>query len=78
LVFASGGLKNGLDIAKTLALGAVLGGMAGPLIRAADAGYTRLRDLIDLTITEIRICLFACGKPDLQSFNRSVLLPPEE
>jgi isopentenyl-diphosphate delta-isomerase len=77
LVFASGGLKNGLDIAKTLALGAALGGMAGPFIRAADAGYTRLRDLVLLTISEIRICLFACGKSDLKSFDRSVLLPLE-
>ncbi|MEL7645492.1 MAG: type 2 isopentenyl-diphosphate Delta-isomerase [Anaerolineaceae bacterium] len=76
LIFASGGLQNGLDIAKTLALGATLGGMAGPFIRAADVGYTRLRDLIKVIIEEIRICLFACGKSDLNSFDRSVLLPP--
>lgn len=78
LVFASGGLQNGLDIAKTLALGATLGGMAGPVLRAADAGYTRLRELIKTLVAEIRICLFACGKRDLNSFDRSVLLPPVE
>ena len=78
LLFASGGLQNGIDIAKTLALGATLGGMAGPFIRAADAGYTRLRDLIKMTIAEIRICLFACGRRDLNSFDRSVLLPPAD
>ncbi len=78
VLFASGGLKNGIDIAKTLALGAKLGGMAGPFIRAADAGYTRLRDLMKLTIAEIRVCLFACGKSSLSNFDRSVLLRTEK
>jgi len=78
LIFASGGLQNGIDIAKCLALGATLGGMAGPFIRAADTSYTQLRDLIKLTIAQVRICLFACGKPNLNSFDRSVLLPPAE
>jgi len=31
-VFASGGLKDGLDIAKCIALGASLGGMAGQFL----------------------------------------------
>ena len=30
-IFASGGIKDGLDIAKCIALGATLGGMAGQL-----------------------------------------------
>ena len=34
-VFASGGIKDGLDIAKCIALGATLGGMAGQFLKAA-------------------------------------------
>ena len=34
-IFASGGLKDGLDIAKCIALGATLGGFAGQFLKAA-------------------------------------------
>ncbi len=37
-VVASGGLRNGMDLAKAVGLGAWLGGYALPLIRAVDAG----------------------------------------
>ena len=36
-VFASGGLQDGIDIAKCLALGATLGGMASPFLKSC--GY---------------------------------------
>ncbi len=35
LVFASGGLRDGIDVAKCIALGASLGGMASPFLKAA-------------------------------------------
>lgn len=34
-IFASGGLKDGLDIAKCIAMGATLGGLAGQFLKAA-------------------------------------------
>ena len=37
--FASGGLKDGLDIAKCIALGATLGGMAESLPKSRDGFY---------------------------------------
>ncbi|MCA9986294.1 MAG: type 2 isopentenyl-diphosphate Delta-isomerase, partial [Anaerolineales bacterium] len=37
-VFASGGIRNGIDVAKCIALGANLVGIAGDFLRAADAG----------------------------------------
>ena len=35
-IIASGGLRDGIDIAKCIALGAIAGGMAGPFLKAAD------------------------------------------
>jgi isopentenyl-diphosphate delta-isomerase len=74
-VFASGGLQNGIDLAKSLALGATLGGIAGPLLRAANEGYDQLSKMIVLILEELRICMFATGKKSLTEFDESVILP---
>lgn len=73
LIFASGGLTNGIEVAKCLALGARLGGMAGPFLRAANQGQDNLFDFVRKTIEEIRLCLFLTGKSNLESFDQSVL-----
>jgi isopentenyl-diphosphate delta-isomerase len=74
-VFASGGLQNGIDLAKSLALGATLGGIAGPLLRAANEGYDQLSKTITLILEELRICMFATGKKTLAEFDESVIAP---
>jgi isopentenyl-diphosphate delta-isomerase len=64
-VFASGGLKDGLDIAKALALGATLGGMAGPFLKAAAINTDNVVETIRLTQRQIEIAMFACGAGSL-------------
>ncbi len=66
-IIASGGLRAGLDIAKSIALGAQLGGMAGPFLRAAVDSSEAVSDLIDQTLRELRVCMFATGSRDLES-----------
>ena len=73
MIFASGGLRNGLDIAKCLALGAKLGGMAGLFLRAAAIDYDHLLRTIQRLSHEIQICLFATGKQNLHDFDHSVI-----
>ena len=74
IVFASGGLRSGVDIAKSIALGARLGGMAGPFLKAASRS---VEDTI-LTIREIRkeiqVCMFATGAGNLQSLHETPLI----
>jgi isopentenyl-diphosphate delta-isomerase len=60
-VFASGGLKNGLDIAKCLALGATLGGMAGPFLKAAAISTENVVEKLKLTRRQIQVAMFAAG-----------------
>jgi isopentenyl-diphosphate delta-isomerase len=60
-IIASGGLRNGIDIAKCLALGASIGGMAGPFLKAASHSMDEIIKLIHLFKNEIRICMFATG-----------------
>jgi isopentenyl-diphosphate Delta-isomerase len=67
-IIASGGLLSGVDIAKCLALGAVLGGMAGPFLKTAAISPEKTLDEINLVKQEIRICMFSTGSASLASF----------
>lgn len=60
-IFASGGLRNGLDIAKCIALGATLGGMAGPFLKAAVESLEAVLDEIKIAQTELQIAMFGIG-----------------
>ena len=60
-VFASGGLKDGLDIAKCIALGASLGGMAGPFLKAAAISTRSVVQMMKLTKRQIEVTMFAAG-----------------
>ena len=64
-LFASGGIRNGVDIAKTISLGASLAGMAGPFLKAAAQSPEAVLQVIGRTIREIQISMFACGAKDL-------------
>ncbi len=61
ILIASGGLRNGVDVAKALALGAQLAGIAHPLLRlatqSAEAVVGYLREIIE----ELRIAMFCTG-----------------
>jgi isopentenyl diphosphate isomerase/L-lactate dehydrogenase-like FMN-dependent dehydrogenase len=49
VILASGGLKDGLDIAKFVALGASLGGMAGQFLKAAAVSTEETVEIMKLT-----------------------------
>lgn len=70
-IFASGGLKDGLDIAKCLALGATLGGMAGPFLRAAASSPAKILQAIELINRQLQITMFATGARTIVDLNQS-------
>lgn len=66
VIIASGGLRHGLDIAKTLWLGADLGGMAGAILRhLEDEDHSlhpdRLLSALEEICSQIQIALFLSG-----------------
>ena len=69
-IFASGGLRDGIDVAKCIALGATLAGMAGPLLRAAATSTHQATAAIRLIAQQLRVTMFATGAPNLQSLGR--------
>ncbi len=64
-LIASGGLRDGLDVAKAVALGATLAGLAGALLRAAAQSTEAAVEEIDILVRTLRICMFAIGAADL-------------
>jgi len=60
-ILASGGLKDGLDIAKCIALGATLGGMAGQFLKAAAISTKSAVQMMKLTKRQIEVTMFASG-----------------
>jgi isopentenyl-diphosphate Delta-isomerase len=70
-LIASGGLKDGVDIAKAIALGATLGGFALPFLRAADTSTAAVTELVELTIAQLRTVMFCTGNIDLHALKTS-------
>ena len=64
-LIASGGLRSGIDLAKVLALGADLGGLAGPFLKAADVSAQAVVDLAAEIADAMRIVLFCLGIPNI-------------
>jgi isopentenyl-diphosphate Delta-isomerase len=60
-LIASGGVRNGTDIAKALTLGADAVGVAGPLVRAAAAGEGALEETVAVILEELRLVMFCVG-----------------
>jgi isopentenyl-diphosphate Delta-isomerase len=65
-LIASGGIQNGLDIAKCIALGAKLGGMAGKVLKAAKEGTEEIIELLKLTQRQIQLTMFAAGASKIE------------
>ena len=61
VVVASGGLRCGMDMAVSLALGADLVAMAKPFLEAAQDGVERVVDTIESLILELQIICFCTG-----------------
>ena len=74
-VIASGGLRHGVHLAKALALGAGLGAMALPFIRAVMAGGLEgAVALIGRIEHELRTAMTLCGAPTLAALRRAPLM----
>ncbi|WOD39969.1 type 2 isopentenyl-diphosphate Delta-isomerase [Nodosilinea sp. E11] len=75
-LIASGGLRHGLDVAKTLALGADLAGLAMPFLRAASESEAAVAALADVLTAEITTVLFCTGQENVAGLRQPGVLEP--
>jgi len=60
-VIASGGVRTGIEVAKAIALGADLAGMALPLLKPAIIGEEKILEVLKLLIAELKTAMFLSG-----------------
>ena len=64
-VFASGGVRNGIEAAIAIALGADLVGLARPFLEAAARSEEAVIEAAGLIVEQLRVAMFCCGAGDL-------------
>ena len=73
-LIASGGLRDGIDVAKCVALGAGLAGLAGPFLRAAAVSGEAASEAITEIARELRIAMFAAGAGSIAQLQSTPLV----
>lgn len=69
---ASGGIRNGLDVAKTVALGASVAGMAGHFLRLVQTlGTKECLEQVDSLHHQLKIAMVALGTSTLEELRRT-------
>jgi isopentenyl-diphosphate delta-isomerase len=68
---ASGGLRNGLEVAKCIALGASMAAMAYPFLRAAAQSRESLFAFADTILAELRSTMFLVGAKNVGALSSS-------
>ena len=74
-ICATGGVSNGLMIAKSLTLGATCGGIARSFLQAhAEGGYSGARRRVEQVIQEVRIAMLLTGSQTIEQMQKKKFL----
>ncbi len=73
-IIASGGIRDGVDAAKAIRLGADLVGQAAGVLAAAIEGPDAIAAHVDVLVTQLRIVCFCTGSADLAQLKHAALL----
>ena len=75
-IVASGGIRNGVEVAKCLALGADLAGLASPLLKAAARSAEEAERALEVIGRQLRIAMFCVGARDINALRHTPHLHP--
>jgi isopentenyl-diphosphate delta-isomerase len=64
-LIASGGIETGIDVAKCIALGADLVGLAWPLLRPALLSSQAVIEALEVIVETLRVAMFCTGTSDI-------------
>jgi isopentenyl-diphosphate delta-isomerase len=72
-LIASGGIRSGVDMAKSIALGADLAALGQPLLAAALDSADKVVELLAGVIHELKVSMLCVGSKDLRELRRAPL-----
>ncbi len=72
-IVASGGIRNGIEIAKALALGADVAALALPLLKAAEKSEDAVHEALLAIIEELRTAFFLTGSRTIADLKQKSL-----
>ena len=70
-VIATGGMRDGIMIAKSIALGASMAGVALPLVAAAKAGPDKVESILEMYIEELKATMFLTGSQSIEDIRKT-------
>jgi isopentenyl-diphosphate delta-isomerase len=73
-LIASGGIRSGLDMAKSIALGADIAALGQPLLTSALESADKVVEFLSGIIDEIKITMLCAGAPDLAALKNAPLM----
>ncbi|MGC8895432.1 MAG: type 2 isopentenyl-diphosphate Delta-isomerase [Candidatus Bathyarchaeia archaeon] len=73
-VIASGGIRNGLDVAKALALGGSLTSLSQPILQSAFKGVKETVHALSLLIDELRNGMFLVGADSVEALRETSIV----
>lgn len=73
-VIGSGGVRDGVDVAKAVALGANLASLSQPILHAAVRGVKETMDTLSILTEELRTTMFLVGAGSVQDLERTPLV----
>lgn len=73
-VVASGGVRTGIDVAKSIALGADLSSLTSPILRHATKDSKEVKKALQLIIEELRNTMFLVGADSIQKLKETPLV----
>ncbi|MDH5794210.1 MAG: type 2 isopentenyl-diphosphate Delta-isomerase, partial [Candidatus Bathyarchaeota archaeon] len=73
-IIASGGIRDGVEMAKALALGASLTSLSQPVLHAAIKGVKETKDVLSLLIEELKTSMFLIGADSVQTLQETPIV----
>jgi isopentenyl-diphosphate delta-isomerase len=74
VLFASGGIRTGQEIAKCVALGADLVGLASPFLKRAVDSAEAVAEEMEMLWAELRIAMFCSGAANVEALRQPGVL----